>query len=222
MKKGLILAVALLFTACTNSTIVCTGSSIEIGGKPVEISEHRGTSASTVFNMNPLELNLVDSWDSSTHNPNKMVEKDMFSYEKAKYILIYNSTQLCVHLKTGDMYTEAFWTNINSIKGDNVVPGIYSIMKAVGLGDYKNLSFEDKVIINAEGLEYRVRPNEIIVPQLIRVCLDSGKVPCTEDVIINKTTIKKGNTSGYDFYLYKGVLVQVPEGYDIKTVVKFK
>ena len=223
MKRLIAIPLCLLLLVGCSKTITSTGTSIEINGKVAEVEEHCGTSAISHLGELPVEFELLPGgWADSRHNPNDLDEEDMFEYNKAKYILNYNATQLVAQLETKDGSIEAFYASDGFINGENTMVQIYPMLESSGLALYKRASFKDIVFLNVEGLDFKVRPHEIVVPQLIRISADIGNVACTESVEIGKVTVNKGTKGGFDFYSYNGVLVQAVSGYDISKVITFK
>lgn len=227
MKRVLVVLLSLMLmclVGCSSKTnIVVTGYEIQVNGQTVMLNEWTETEATYRDEEHSVTYFLCDGINSCEHRPSKFFAEDLVAYEKAKYYSDNFDTQVRMYYESKASTREVF--SLGSRTATTPLTSrlieLYSTLSVIPLGEEFNLSFQNKVSVNVFGVAYRIRPNEIVIPSMIRVELDDGSLEAVTQQTIGEVVVGKVSTPNYDYYLYDGVRVQAEIGLDISSYITF-
>lgn len=204
--------------------ISVSNGSIIYGDNVLDLDELSvDTAKQTLQGVGEIEYYTCTTTDHCPHNTSNIYEEDMSEYKGCKYYSIYLDTEIYVYVPDGkDNYIEAkavLDPNV-SMEVLDVVKLIYNQAKLFHLTETKSsIDFEGILKFKPNGYAYKVRRNEIIIPDLLRISKDNSKKPETS-VQVGKLTFGKTSNSRFDYYVGYGVTVQVVSGTDIEPFIE--
>lgn len=160
--------------------------------------------------------------EDCVHNTAGVLKENMTKHKKAFYYTLYLQTYVYMYypVKGGYIEGEAIIEEDSGYSISQVVEMMYTSMGVIQLSDsVKSVTFNEKVTLNTEAWGFKARPEELIIPSLIRVQEDDGKITMSTTTQINGVTVGKTSTEKYDYYKHDNILIQVALGTDITTLV---
>ena len=215
--------------------IASDGNAIYCSGKATSITEHKGYEAVRDLGEGgkiTYYMCEVPKIDECTHNTAGVLEESMGTVKEAKYFIknaekLFNvkKNTLLMYYPYNNYYIEgnAIIDDTSAYSTQQVVNMMYEDMsKLVLSNDIKKVSFADKVEINIGDWDIKIRPDEIVIPGLLRIKLDDKSVIATSQTTIQKKNVGKASNEKYDYYQYDGILIQVAIGTDIDELLILK
>lgn len=229
MKMILLLGLSMSLVGCSKKeNIASDGNAIYCSGKATSITEHKGYEAVRDLGEGgkiTYYMCEVPKIDECTHNTAGVLEESMGTVKEAKYYTLYLDSYIYMYYPYNNYYIEgnAIIDDTSAYSTQQVVNMMYEDMsKLVLSNDIKKVSFADKVEINIGDWDIKIRPDEIVIPGLLRIKLDDKSVIATSQTTIQKKNVGKASNEKYDYYQYDGILIQVAIGTDIDELLILK
>lgn len=190
MKKSIIFilivwVIVCSLTGCKSNKIGSVNNSAIMFGETItNLTEWTGEEA---FYKNGDKLSIryylcKEGSDGCEHNTAGVLKENMTKHKKSLYYTLYLQTYVYMYypIKDGFIEGEAIITEDSGYSVSQIVEMMYSTMENIQLSNsIESITFNKKVKINTEAWGFKARPDEIIIPSLIRVKEDDGKVVMT-------------------------------------------
>lgn len=213
---------------CSNSSQVISWDNgvISVKGVTYNVDEFSGYEATVKSNSYDIKIFECGPIMDCLHNSQGIPEENMTDYKNGvKYYSAYLGTQFRMYIPNGkEKHTEVecMVSDVGVMSSNQVVDTMYSTAKDIAFSlDYKKVKCNDVLELSVEGYDYRVRPSGVVIPGLIKVAIDPGTRTMTESVTVGETTLGKTSTDSYDYYQYKGLMIQAAKGTDISSLITF-
>lgn len=201
--------------------------SLALGKNPSALTEWRGYEGThDLGDDGSIEYYLcnISKLDDCEHNTAGVLPENMTKHKKAKYYQLYLGTYIYMYYpyKGGYIEGNAILGNGSEKPVNYFVDIMYSDMENMVLQDNIGaVNYEGEVELLVDGYDFKARPNEIVIPSIIRVTKDAGTVAFTATTAVGEVTLGKASDSTYDYYKYKDTIIQVEIGEDISKFINF-
>jgi len=232
MKKVILMLLTLLsifsLTGCGGSTaaVKVKDGAIYYGKHATELTEYIGHEAKHDFGEDvSIRYYMCDDGPNECiHNLMNVLEENMTSMGKAKYYTLYLGTYVYMYYPAGDGYIEgeAIINNDTLYTSAQVASIMLQDMEDFQLTFEPGVvNYEGCVEIDANLLDVKVRPSEVVVPQLLRIRMDNGATQVQESRTFGDIVVGYSANEKYEYYKHRDVVVQVAKGADIQSLVRF-
>lgn len=161
------------------------------------------------------------------HNTFGVPESDMTEFKGgSKYYSAFLGTQVMMYIPDGkDQHTEANLTlpDVGVMEIPQAVETLYNAVKDIKLAEVPKVIECDGVLsLDVSCYEYKVRPDNVVIPGLIKISANDGSMSMTGNIEIGEVSLGTTSTENYDYYIYKDLLIQAAKGMDISSIVTFR
>lgn len=157
------------------------------------------------------------------HNYEGVEEDKMSKYQGAKYYTCYNDTQLVMFYPFNGYFIEGHVSLDWGEDAKVVAKDLYDALAGLPLNpNMTTIDIGTVMTLAVEGYNFKMREDDIIIPDVLRIKAYDNKVTMTDTVTIGDKTLGHASTTKYDYYLYENYLIQCTLGIDVSTLLTFK
>lgn len=197
------------------------------GKEAVGITEHTGLKASyTIDGTGTMEFASCSELMKCPLNLVGVFPEDMTKYKDALYFVMYHDTEIVLHREQKDgtfLEAHAVLADIGTASKEQIVAQLYNDCATLEFMDYTQVVFEDSVVLNVEGESYKIRPDSVVIPGIIKI--STGNVTAkgaTTSGVIDETEVVKVVTPKFEYYQHKDTIIQVAKGFAVSDLVDLK
>lgn len=206
--------------------VSCSGEAVLFDGTPSKLTEWCGETATHKVGdaLNISYYVCTGGPDDCPHNTVGVLPENMGKKKKARYYSVYFDTYVYMLYPCGDYWIEGcgILDEEDKYSTQQILDYMYADMEVMTLtAELNSMTYADAVVVDLSSWEYKVRPNEIVIPGVLRVKLDDGSVRMTGSKTFGSVTVATASTASYDYYRYKDVLIQVAAGIDVEAYIQF-
>lgn len=223
-----LIALSMSLVGCSNErTVSLTNSQICIDGTATSLTEFCGYEAYHDLGTKGKIYYYLCSGDidNCMHNSAGVYEDDMLVYKNAKYYTLYHQTEVHMYypIKGGYIESKASLVESDLLPASAVVEMMYKEAESMFLSEeMTSVDYEGILDVNVSNREFKMRPKEIIIPEVLRVTKDDGSVKGGSSTMVGETPVLKVSNTNYDYYQYNGTVIQIIAGFDISEYITFK
>lgn len=220
--------VCLSFAGCgASKNVSSTGGAICFGNEQSGLTEWSGYEAhhKLTDTIDIYYYMCEGKFEDCPHNAAGVLEENLTKFKKAKYYTLYLQTNIYMYYPCKGGYIEAYvdigTDSLYTVA--SIVEIMYKDMSVMSLSNsVKSVSFEGKVELNTADWDFKVRKNEIIIPDLLRIRKDDGTKKMTGSTMLGEISVSTLHTDNYDYYKYGEYLIQAVTGTDVSGLITLK
>lgn len=231
MKKilaVLLISCLMLSAGCSNGNKYSWNNGTMTGPNgPIALAQFEGYKGSVNEFGLDMSFYLCDDIEECSHNTLGIMPESMARMEKAYYYTGYLGTQMWMLKENpnGDGWLEAHV----SITADCVLPTesiagiVYDKLNTLSLSEgIPELDINGVIALNTRDWDFKARPNEVIIPGVLRITVDDGSKTMTTTETFGEYSLGKYVGEKYTYYTYEGLLIQIVSGLSLQSYITFK
>jgi len=222
-----ILSTVMVLTGCGGEKVSWRPGVISCGNKSVAVDEYSKDYAKKTLpdEVGEMKFYLTNNITDSPNNKLALPEEQMEKYRGCRYYTYALDSDVGLYMKKGKKFLEGYMTVFpqKTFTLEQSLNELYTTMGSLMFYEnIKTISLSEKVTLKADVWDWKLRTNEVVIPNVLRVKADDGSVTVTDSVTIGKTNLGMKSSGSYDFYIYDGLIIQVAKGTDLSSVLTIK